>query len=119
MVSVLVVDDQETFRRAMIEVVEATDGFALAAAVDSGEAALSAAREHEPGLAIADKRMPGMDGYELCGLLTEQQPGLVVVLVSIEDPDIERATAAGAVTVIHKRELSPEKLREVWARHTA
>jgi CheY-like chemotaxis protein len=119
MVSVLVVDDQETFRRAMIEVVDAADGFTLVAAADSGEAALGAAGEHEPQLAIVDKRMPGMDGYDLCRRLIEEHPGLVVVLVSIEDPDTERATTAGAVTVVHKRELSPELLQEVWARHTA
>jgi CheY-like chemotaxis protein len=119
MVSVLVVDDQETFRRAMIEVVEAAEGFTLAGAAGSGDAALVAAGEHEPQLAVVDKRMPGMDGYELCRRLTERHPGLVVVLASIEDPDTERASAAGAVDVIHKHELSPQLLRQVWVRHAA
>jgi DNA-binding NarL/FixJ family response regulator len=119
MVRVLVVDDQETYRRAMIEVVAAADGFALAGEADSGDAALSAADKLSPALVLMDKRMPGMNGLETTRRLTERHPELVVVLVSVEDPDPESARSAGAAAAVHKRDLSPELLQEIWEEHGA
>jgi DNA-binding NarL/FixJ family response regulator len=119
MVRVLVVDDQETYRRAMIEVVAAADGFALAGEADSGDAALSAAGELSPALVLMDKRMPGMNGLEATRRLIERHPGLVVVIVSVEDPDPESARSDGAATAVHKRDLSPELLQELWEEHGA
>ena len=117
MVRVLVVDDQETYRRAMIAVVAAADGFALAGEADSGESALSAADELSPALVLMDKRMPGMNGHEATRRLTERHPGLVVVIVSVEDPDPESARMAGAAAAVHKRDLSPVLLQAVWEEH--
>jgi DNA-binding NarL/FixJ family response regulator len=119
MVRVLVVDDQETYRRAMIEVVAAADGFALAGEAESGDAALSAAGELSPALVLMDKRMPGMNGLEATRRLTERHPGLVVVVVSVEDPDRETARSAGGAAAVHKRDLSPELLQELWEEHGA
>jgi DNA-binding NarL/FixJ family response regulator len=117
MVRVLVVDDQEPFRRAMIEVVAAADGFVLAGEADCGEAALTLAEERSPGLVLMDKRMPGMDGHEAARRLTERHPGLVVLIFSVEDPDPSRARSAGAAATCHKRDLSPELLQSVWEQH--
>jgi DNA-binding NarL/FixJ family response regulator len=114
MVSVLVVDDHELYRQAMIEVLAAANGFALAGEAGSGEAALAAADELSPALVLMDKRLPGMDGYEATRRLTERHPGIVVVIVSVEDPDPGRARSAGAAATIHKRDLSPKLLHEVW-----
>jgi two-component system invasion response regulator UvrY len=117
MVRVLVVDDHEAYRSVALEVVAATEGFELAAEADSGEAALAAAGEHAPELAIVDKRMPGMGGYEVARRLTEQHAAMVVVLASVEDPDPGRAASVGAAAAIHKRDLSPQLLRDIWAEH--
>jgi CheY-like chemotaxis protein len=117
MVSVLVVDDQEAFRRVMADVVGATDGFTLAGEADSGEAALAAAGELSPALVLIDKRMPSMDGYEVARRLTERQPETIVVIVSVEAPDAAAARAAGAATARNKRDLSPALLQELWEEH--
>ena len=114
MVNVLVVDDHKLYRQAMIEVLAAADGFALAGEVDSGEAALAAADELSPALVLMDKRLPGMDGYDAARRLTERHPGIVVVIVSVEDPDPASARSAGAAATIHKRDLSPKLLQELW-----
>jgi DNA-binding NarL/FixJ family response regulator len=116
MVTVLVVDDHQGYRRAMIEVLAAADGFALAGEADSGEAALAAADELSPALVLMDKRLPGIDGYEATRRLTERHPGVVVVIVSVEDPDPASARLAGAAATMHKRDLSPDLLQEVWER---
>jgi CheY-like chemotaxis protein len=117
MVKVLVVDDKQSYRRAMVEVVEAADGFALVGEAGSGEAALDAAEALAPALVLMDKRMPGLDGYEATRRLVERHPGLVVMIVSVEDPDRSKAQSAGAVTAVHKRDLSPGVLQEVWEQH--
>jgi DNA-binding NarL/FixJ family response regulator len=80
MITVLVVDDQELYRRAMVEVVQATDGFELVGEADSGDRALRAAAELSPDVVIVDKRMPGMDGYDTARRLREAHPALVVLI---------------------------------------
>ena len=111
------VDDQASFRRALCELVEATNGFTLVGEAASGEAALAAAAELSPRLVILDKRMPGMDGIETCRRLTTRDPSVVVVLVSVEEPDEARMRACGAAAFVRKQRLSPHRLREVWREH--
>src|SRR3954466_9555388 len=110
MVRVLVVDDQEAYRNAMVEVVAAPGGFGLAGAVDCGDAAVAAADELLPDLVLIDKRMNGTDGHEETLRVIERRPALVVVIVSVEDPDPAKARSAGAAAAINKRDLSPERL---------
>jgi DNA-binding NarL/FixJ family response regulator len=61
--------------------------------------------------------MPGMDGIETARILTERHPELVVVLVSVEDPDARVVQSCGVAAFVRKQELSPRVLREVWRDH--
>ena len=61
---VLVVDDQDPFRRAMAAVVAETDGFVVVGAVASGEESLVAVQELRPDLVLMDVNLPGIDGVE-------------------------------------------------------
>jgi two-component system invasion response regulator UvrY len=118
MVKVLVVDDQPTYRRAMVDVVAAAEGFVVAGEADSGEAALAAADLDPPDLVLMDKRMPGIDGYEAARRLVERHHGRpVVVIVSVEDPSQSKARAAGAAAAVKKHELLPDLLLELWKQH--
>ena len=58
-----------------------------------------------------------MDGFEATRRLIEAHPGSVVMLVSIEDLDdlADEVTACGAAAFIHKPDLGPATLRDVWA----
>lgn len=116
-VPVLIVDDQESFRSLLRELIAATEGFALVGEATSGEAALRAAVELSPRMVIMDKRMPGIGGIEATRLLTERQPHLVVLLISVEDPDPTVVQSCGAVAFLRKQELSPFVLRELWRSH--
>ena len=113
-VRVLVVDDNESFRSTMQEVVEATPGFMLAGEADSGEAALAAADALAPQFVIMDKRMPGIGGVEASRRLTERHPATVVLLVSVEEPDPRVRSAAGAAAFARKQELTPRLLARLW-----
>jgi CheY-like chemotaxis protein len=119
-VSVLAVDDQESFRSALRELVAATEGFALVGEAASGEAALSAVEELSPRLVIMDKRMLGMSGIEATRVLTSRHPEVVVLLISVEEaPDLTVVQSCGAAAFVHKRELCPALLRELWRSHGA
>jgi two-component system, NarL family, invasion response regulator UvrY len=114
---VLIVDDQETFRSALRDLVAATPGLTLVGEADSGEAALEAVEETAPEFVIIDKRMPGIGGVEATRLITERHPAVVVLLVSIEVPDAALMDSCGAAAFLRKQQLSPRSLAEVWRSH--
>jgi len=117
LVSVLVVDDQATYRAAMRELVEATPGLELVGEAESGEAAVALAVERSPQLVLMDKRMPGMGGLAACRAITDRAPDTIVILCSVEDPDPVTAEAHGAEAMLRKQDLSRERLREILSAH--
>jgi CheY-like chemotaxis protein len=90
---VLVVDDDDDYREAMVETLE--DAGYRALGVASGDRALEAIHD-EPFLVLADLRMPRMDG---CELLTAMQAELgprlppVVFLTGVSPSMIENIAA--------------------------
>lgn len=116
-VTVLVVDDHESFRSALRELVEATEGFFLVGEAASGESALEAADRLAPRLVIMDKRMPGIGGVEAARLIAARHPRIVTLLVSVEAPDQEHIPADSAVVLARKQELTKALLQEVWRAH--
>jgi YesN/AraC family two-component response regulator len=58
MVDVLVVDDQEVFRTAARDVIDATRGFRCAGEASSGAEAVRLAAQLHPELVLVDVRMP-------------------------------------------------------------
>lgn len=115
-VRVLIVDDQEPFRLAARAVVEATDGFEVVGAVDTGEASVDAARELAPDLVLMDVNLPGIDGLEATARILEDAPGVVVLLLSTYEVDeyAPRAAEAGAAAYVPKSEFDPDRLADVW-----
>jgi DNA-binding NarL/FixJ family response regulator len=116
---VLVVDDQGLFRDVMRDVVDATPGMTLVGDAASGEAALDAVEELSPQMVVIDKRMPGLGGIEAARLIRALRPEIVVVLVSVETPDPDVLEESGAVAFLHKRQLSPRALADVWRTYGA
>jgi DNA-binding NarL/FixJ family response regulator len=114
-VNVLTVDDQEVFRDVVRDVIEATSGFVSVGEAASGAEALRMAAERAPRLVLVDVRMPGMDGIETAQRLRAVDPGVVVVLISLEDPEFLPPTGGcGAVALVRKQDLRPALLRELW-----
>ncbi len=115
-VSVLVVDDQEVFRRVLAGVVEATDGFALVGAVASGEAALAAVEVLRPGLVLMDVNLPGIDGVEATRRLRSRGGAPVVFLVSSHDESELDLRGCGAASYLPKSSFGPDLLSQSWDR---
>ncbi len=112
-VTVLAVDDQEIFRRAMASLIEATPGFEQVGEAASGSEALALAAELRPDLVLLDVRMPGMDGYETARRVAEVDARIAVVLTSLDA--VPQPDAAPAAVFVRKQDLSVRKLHELWA----
>ena len=118
-VGVLVVDDQQAFRRAAQDVIEATAGFELVGEASSGRQAVEAINELHPDLVLVDVRMPEMDGMETTRRLHEADPNAVVVLITVEDPLNLPADVGfcGAADLVRKQDFRPALLRRLWKAH--
>lgn len=115
-VSVMVVDDQPPFRAVARTVVDVAPGFEMVAEAASGEEAVELAARRTPRLVLMDINLPGISGIEATRRIVAEQPATVVVLVSTysaEDLPTDAATC-GAIRYVHKEDVSPAVLREVW-----
>jgi two-component system, NarL family, invasion response regulator UvrY len=118
-VRVLIVDDNEKYRRVARLVVDSTPGFEVAGVAASGEDAVAVAAELQPDLLLLDVRMDGIGGIEAARRITAAGTAGVVVLISAwADVDLpERVGVCGASATVHKRELGPDKLVALWDQH--
>jgi CheY-like chemotaxis protein len=116
-VRVLVVDDQEVFRRVMSAVVEQTEGFVLVGYAASGEESIVSAGVLRPDLVLMDVNLPGIDGMEATRRLRADTTADAVVLLSTYDEgDWDgQAQQCGAVAYVPKSAFGPNTLRAVWA----
>jgi DNA-binding NarL/FixJ family response regulator len=114
-VRVLIVDDQETFLRAMRAVVNATDGFVVVGEARSGEQSLQATETLAPDLVLMDVHLPGIDGIEATRLLTAASSAPVVLLLSTYPADQVDAAGCGAAAYLAKASFGPERLTAAWA----
>jgi DNA-binding NarL/FixJ family response regulator len=113
-VRVLVVDDQEPYRRAMAAVVGATDGFVVVGSATTGEESVQVADELRPDLVLMDVNLPGIDGVEATRLLVALPHPPVVVLLSTYDEDQVDAAGCGAASYVPKAVFGPDRLLAAW-----
>jgi len=118
-VSVVTVDDQAVFRAAARDVIEATPGFESVGEASSCEEALGVVGDVGPRLVLVDVRMPDVDGVETAMRIRDQHPGVVVVLISIEELSRVPSTLpdAGAAAFVRKQDFCPGMLRDLWETH--
>ena len=88
--TLLVVDDERSAREGLVRLFK-RDYHVVAA--ESGATALALLDSHEVDLMLCDVRMPGMDGLTLMERAHEQQPELVVVVMTAYG-DVELAVEA-------------------------
>lgn len=113
-VRVLIVDDQEPYRRAMAAVVDATDGFTLVGSAGTGEEALDLAADLAPDLVLMDVNLPGIDGTEASRRLSARPVAPVVLLLSTYDGDQLDVDQCGAAAYIPKAVFGPDELSAAW-----
>lgn len=113
---VLVVDDNYASLETLSEILR-TQGFSVYVAED-GDSAFSVINETLPDLILLDIMMPGMDGFEICTLLKNQERTKEIPIIFIsalhETFDKLKAFTCGAVDYL----IRPLQLEEVLARVT-
>ncbi|MHA6780865.1 response regulator [Pseudonocardia saturnea] len=115
-VRVLVVDDRAPFRIAAAAVLARTPGFVRVGEAASGEEAVALAVALCPDLVLMDVRLPGINGVEAAAQVVARAPDTVVVLCSTyARADLPfPIDAPGVAGYLHKEELRPAALRELW-----
>jgi DNA-binding NarL/FixJ family response regulator len=113
-VRVLIVDDQEPFRRAMATVVAETEGFTVVGTATTGEESLEATATLRPDLVLMDVNLPGIDGIEATRRIASDPEAPVVLLLSTYDVDQVDLDGSGAAAYVAKAELAPERLSAAW-----
>jgi two-component system invasion response regulator UvrY len=114
-VSLLLVDDQPTFRvaiRSMLEEVPGDTGFAVVGEAVDGEGAVALASALRPRVVLMDVRLPGIDGPEATRRILEHDGSITVVLMSTaRRVDLGAdLMECGAVGFLPKEALDPEAL---------
>jgi DNA-binding NarL/FixJ family response regulator len=111
--SVLVVDDDASFRRIAIRIVESW-GHRVVGEAGSVDEAMQCASAVRPDTVIVDICLPGGDGFDLTRkLLALDWPIRVLVMSSDSDvANVEIAESAGASGFFPKLELLGARFRE-------
>jgi CheY-like chemotaxis protein len=100
---ILVVDDEAPIRLLLEKILQSA-GYRVTS-VAGGMAAIKAAREDPPDLAICDLSMPGIDGFSLCSMFKRNKAFNAPILVlsgRVAEKDIQNALKTGADAFISK-----------------
>jgi DNA-binding response OmpR family regulator len=111
MATILVIDDDDLFRKTT-ETVLKRAGFRVLCAAD-GQQGVELFRAHRPDLVVTDIRMPDKDGFAVIRELRAEFPDVRTIAVSGGDPSgvqlLKRALEIGACDFIAKP-VSPPNL---------
>jgi two-component system, NarL family, nitrate/nitrite response regulator NarL len=107
-VTVLLVDDDERYRRALTAFLGATYDIRVVGDAGTRDEAVALAERHQPDAVVLDVAMPESSGYEIAEALREVLPGVALVFVSGTESgfDTRRAEALGG-RLLHKGDPLP------------
>jgi len=96
---VLVVDDNESVRRTICQLLESQADIEIACQAVDGADAIRKPREHLPDVVLLDITMPNMNGLEAAHVLKREFPAMHIVIVSQHDSrGFQWAALAAGVT---------------------
>ena len=103
MIRVLVVDDNETLREALVDALD-DRGIEVVGQATNGKDACESASRLLPDVVVMDIRMPDMSGPEATAWLTSRCPGVRVIgLTAYDDEALHEAMErSGAAAVLVK-----------------
>lgn len=87
-IKVLLVEDEDNIRQ-FTKINLAREGFEILEA-DSGEKGVELAEENKPDVAVLDIMLPGIDGFEVCKILRNKYPDLVIIMLTAKTQDNDK-----------------------------
>jgi CheY-like chemotaxis protein len=111
-IRILVVDDNQHFRRQVVELFMLR-GLEIVDAAADGKDALAAVVRTCPDGVLVDINLPGRDGYSVAASLAEICPAATIVLTSSDVDEVPAAVLleCGATAFIPKTDLATADLR--------
>ena len=113
---VMIVDDEESYRRLVRAMVEKDGHFQVIAEASDGREAVELVDKVSPDLILMDLHMMYMNGFEATRLIMERRPEARVILLSWTRRQSEYSRMArevGALAFIAKQDLAISALRQV------
>jgi DNA-binding NarL/FixJ family response regulator len=100
---VVIADDHPFYRQGLAELLTKS-GIEVVGEAPDGQAAISVAGETAPDVIVMDLNMPGISGAEATRRLTERNPAVRVLVLSVsaEEADVTDAILAGAMGYVLK-----------------
>jgi two-component system NarL family response regulator len=97
-IRVLVVDDQELFRRGLTMLLNVEDDIEVVGEAIDGNSAASLATESAPDVVLMDVRMPKLSGIEACTAIKDAAPNARIIMLTVSDDeaDLYEAVKNGA-----------------------
>ena len=118
MIKILVIEDEQSIRENIIELLEAEELVGIAAA--NGSSGLQLAREKRPDLIICDIMMPDLNGYEVLSSLREDPETATIPFIFLtaksEKQDARKGMDLGADDYLTKPCKPDELLRAIATR---
>ncbi len=94
----LVVDDQELFRRGITMLLEAEPGIEVIGEAGDGVDGIALAESTAPDVVLLDVRMPRLSGIEACTQIKQRVPSAKILMLTVSDDeaDLYEAVKSGA-----------------------
>jgi DNA-binding NarL/FixJ family response regulator len=119
-VRVVVVDDQELFRRGLTMLLGVEPDIEVIGEAGDGNSAIELVLEKVPDVVLLDVRMPKRSGLEACMRIKEQVPSarIIMLTVSDEESDLYEAVKNGASGYLLKDasiDQVAQAIRQEWS----
>ncbi|AFZ34124.1 two component transcriptional regulator, LuxR family [Stanieria cyanosphaera PCC 7437] len=110
MIKVLIVDDQSIVREGLTSLLQTKPDLEIVGEAENGRVAIEQTLALQPDVVLMDVRMPVMDGVAAIRILTEQMPGVKVLVLTTFDDDqyVTQAMSYGAKGYLLKDTPSEE-----------
>lgn len=82
MISLIIAEDQNMLRQAMIQLIKLHGDFEILADVDNGLDAIKIIEAHHPDVVILDIEMSGMTGLEVLSEIRKKHLNIKVIIVT-------------------------------------
>ena len=116
----MIVDDHELIRDGIEHLLKNAPGMEVISKAESGEDAISKARQTMPHVVLMDIKMPGMGGLEATRKLRRLDPEVKILIVSVCNDDLlpTRLLQAGASGYLTKGASKSELTHAIQAVYT-
>lgn len=115
-IRVMLVDDHQVLREDLRRLLELESDLVVVGEASSGQEAVDMAKALTPEVVLMDIKMPEMDGLQATQLITQENPKVKVIILSMYEEYLLQAVQSGAAGYLLKdlhREKLVQAIREV------